>query len=187
MLVLAIGDLHIPLRKADLPPKFKARVVWSELERRALDAHTPCPVQALLMPGKIQHVLSPGDLCVKVRLSWCFWRGARRQGLRRGRHCCTGGARLPENHMQRPARHPRRVRRAAIPGHQGEEDPRLSPRAVCSALGNTLLTPAAHPAPFSPGVDHWRVPLRAVPRPPGGALGGPGLAGAAVPPAGRGW
>ena len=26
MLVLAIGDLHIPLRKADLPPKFKARV-----------------------------------------------------------------------------------------------------------------------------------------------------------------
>jgi len=25
MLVLAIGDLHIPLRKADLPPKFKAR------------------------------------------------------------------------------------------------------------------------------------------------------------------
>ena len=27
MLVLAIGDLHIPLRKADLPPKFKARVV----------------------------------------------------------------------------------------------------------------------------------------------------------------
>jgi hypothetical protein len=25
MLVLAIGDLHIPHRKADLPPKFKAR------------------------------------------------------------------------------------------------------------------------------------------------------------------
>jgi hypothetical protein len=25
VLVLAIGDLHIPHRKADLPPKFKAR------------------------------------------------------------------------------------------------------------------------------------------------------------------
>jgi vacuolar protein sorting-associated protein 29 len=60
MLVLAIGDLHIPLRKADLPPKFKA----------------------LLMPGKIQHVLSPGDLCVKVRF-WtallCSHCGVRRQ------------------------------------------------------------------------------------------------------------
>jgi hypothetical protein len=44
--------------------------------RSAPAAHRCCSVQALLMPGKIQHVLSPGDLCVKVRLSRCSWRGA---------------------------------------------------------------------------------------------------------------
>eukprot|EP00270_Netrium_digitus_P006067 TRINITY_DN1826_c0_g1_i1.p1 TRINITY_DN1826_c0_g1~~TRINITY_DN1826_c0_g1_i1.p1 ORF type:complete len:206 (-),score=52.23 TRINITY_DN1826_c0_g1_i1:150-767(-) len=43
VLVLAIGDLHVPLRAADLPQKFKA----------------------MLLPGKIQHVLSPGNLCIK--------------------------------------------------------------------------------------------------------------------------
>lgn len=43
VLVLCIGDLHIPQRVADLPPKFKS----------------------LLVPGKIQHVLCTGDLCVK--------------------------------------------------------------------------------------------------------------------------
>lgn len=43
VLVLALGDLHIPHRASDLPPKFKA----------------------MLVPGKIQHVLSPGNLCIK--------------------------------------------------------------------------------------------------------------------------
>mmetsp|Transcript_23996 Transcript_23996/g.81849 ORF Transcript_23996/g.81849 Transcript_23996/m.81849 type:complete len:190 (-) Transcript_23996:748-1317(-) len=43
VLCLVIGDLHIPMRVADLPSKFKA----------------------LLQPGKIQHILSPGDLCTK--------------------------------------------------------------------------------------------------------------------------
>ena len=43
VLVLCIGDLHIPHRVADLPAKFKS----------------------LLVPGKIQHVLCTGDLCVK--------------------------------------------------------------------------------------------------------------------------
>jgi hypothetical protein len=38
VLVLCIGDLHIPQRVADLPPKFKS----------------------LLVPGKIQHVLCTG-------------------------------------------------------------------------------------------------------------------------------
>jgi hypothetical protein len=37
--------------------------------RRAADARGLAASQALLMPGKIQHVLSPGDLCVKVRAS----------------------------------------------------------------------------------------------------------------------
>ena len=40
VLVLCIGDLHIPQRVADLPPKFKS----------------------LLVPGKIQHVVCTGDL-----------------------------------------------------------------------------------------------------------------------------
>jgi vacuolar protein sorting-associated protein 29 len=43
VLVLCIGDMHIPHRATDLPPKFKK----------------------LLVPGKIQHVLCTGDLCVK--------------------------------------------------------------------------------------------------------------------------
>jgi vacuolar protein sorting-associated protein 29 len=42
-LVLALGDLHIPHRAADLPAKFKS----------------------MLVPGKIQHILSPGNLCIK--------------------------------------------------------------------------------------------------------------------------
>jgi hypothetical protein len=45
VLVLALGDLHIPHRAPDLPPKFKQ----------------------MLVPGKIQHILSPGNLCIKVR------------------------------------------------------------------------------------------------------------------------
>lgn len=43
VLVLALGDMHIPHRAADLPAKFKN----------------------MLVPGKIQHVLSPGNLCMK--------------------------------------------------------------------------------------------------------------------------
>eukprot|EP00243_Klebsormidium_subtile_P006358 TRINITY_DN2696_c0_g1_i1.p1 TRINITY_DN2696_c0_g1~~TRINITY_DN2696_c0_g1_i1.p1 ORF type:complete len:169 (-),score=21.69 TRINITY_DN2696_c0_g1_i1:483-989(-) len=43
VLVLALGDLHIPHRAPDLPPKFKQ----------------------MLVPGKIQHILSPGNLCIK--------------------------------------------------------------------------------------------------------------------------
>eukprot|EP00301_Raphidiophrys_heterophryoidea_P010874 c16198_g1_i1.p1 GENE.c16198_g1_i1~~c16198_g1_i1.p1 ORF type:complete len:191 (-),score=48.65 c16198_g1_i1:171-743(-) len=43
VLVLVIGDTHIPHRAAELPPKFKA----------------------LLVPDKIQHVLCTGNLCTK--------------------------------------------------------------------------------------------------------------------------
>jgi len=43
VLVLIIGDLHIPHRAQDLPNKFKK----------------------LLVPGKIQHILSTGNLCTK--------------------------------------------------------------------------------------------------------------------------
>ncbi len=42
VLVLCIGDLHIPYRATDLPAKFKA----------------------LLVPGKIHHILCPGNLCI---------------------------------------------------------------------------------------------------------------------------
>ena len=41
MLVLLIGDLHIPHRAGALPQAFKS----------------------LLVPGRIQHVLCTGDLC----------------------------------------------------------------------------------------------------------------------------
>ncbi|XP_052484096.1 vacuolar protein sorting-associated protein 29-like isoform X2 [Gossypium raimondii] len=43
VLVLALGDLHIPHRAADLPPKFKS----------------------MLVPEKIQHVICTGNLCIK--------------------------------------------------------------------------------------------------------------------------
>lgn len=43
MLVLVLGDLHIPDRKSGLPNKFKK----------------------LLVPGKIQHILCTGNLCTK--------------------------------------------------------------------------------------------------------------------------
>lgn len=44
VLVLALGDLHIPHRAPDLPAKFKS----------------------MLVPGKIQHVICTGNLCIKV-------------------------------------------------------------------------------------------------------------------------
>ncbi|XP_066919032.1 vacuolar protein sorting-associated protein 29-like [Clytia hemisphaerica] len=43
VLVLVLGDLHIPHRKSGLPVKFKK----------------------LLVPGKIQHILCTGNLCTK--------------------------------------------------------------------------------------------------------------------------
>lgn len=43
MLVLVIGDFHIPFRKHSLPSKFKK----------------------LLIPGRIQHILCTGNLCTK--------------------------------------------------------------------------------------------------------------------------
>ena len=43
MLVLVLGDLHIPYRSAALPSKFKK----------------------LLIPGRIQHILCTGNLCTK--------------------------------------------------------------------------------------------------------------------------
>ena len=44
VLVLVIGDMHIPHRQAELPKKFKA----------------------LLQPGKIQHVLCTGNVVDKL-------------------------------------------------------------------------------------------------------------------------
>ena len=44
VLVLCLGDLHIPHRVPDLPPKFKE----------------------LLKPGKIQMILCSGNVCNKV-------------------------------------------------------------------------------------------------------------------------
>ena len=44
--MLALGDLHIPHRAPDLPAKFKS----------------------MLVPGKIQHIICTGNLCIKVTL-----------------------------------------------------------------------------------------------------------------------
>ncbi|CAL9079490.1 unnamed protein product [Musa textilis] len=44
VLVLAIGDLHIPHRASDLPAKLKQ----------------------MLVPGKIQHILCAGNLCIEM-------------------------------------------------------------------------------------------------------------------------
>ncbi|KAL2546337.1 Vacuolar protein sorting-associated protein 29 [Forsythia ovata] len=43
VLVLALGDLHMPHRGSDLPLKFKS----------------------MLVPGKIQHIICTGNLCIK--------------------------------------------------------------------------------------------------------------------------
>ena len=48
VLVLVIGDLHIPHRVHDLPAKFKK----------------------LLVPGKIQQILSTGNICDKETLEY---------------------------------------------------------------------------------------------------------------------
>lgn len=48
VLVLVIGDLHIPIRSHDLPFKFKK----------------------LLVPGKIQQVLLTGNVCDGETLEW---------------------------------------------------------------------------------------------------------------------
>jgi vacuolar protein sorting-associated protein 29 len=48
VLVLCIGDLHVPHRAADLPPKFKE----------------------LLKPGKVDTVLCAGNLCTGSTLDY---------------------------------------------------------------------------------------------------------------------
>ena len=48
MLVLVLGDLHIPHRASALPAKFKK----------------------LLVPGRIQHILCTGNLCTKETLDY---------------------------------------------------------------------------------------------------------------------
>ena len=48
MLVLVLGDLHIPHRASALPAKFKK----------------------LLVPGRIQHILCTGNLCTKETVDY---------------------------------------------------------------------------------------------------------------------
>jgi vacuolar protein sorting-associated protein 29 len=48
MLVLVVGDLHIPHRANAVPPKFRK----------------------LLVPGKIQHILCTGNLCTKETVDY---------------------------------------------------------------------------------------------------------------------
>jgi predicted phosphodiesterase len=75
VLVLALGDLHVPHRAPDLPAKFKS----------------------MLVPGKIQHIICTGNLCSKVRFppplprvqsGWCVGISGVR-GFFRLLDCCT--------------------------------------------------------------------------------------------------
>ena len=70
VLVLCIGDLHIPHRATDLPPKFKALVV----------------------PGKISHILCPGNLCTEVRPPRAAKHGRRAGKLAGGRAGAGAGS-----------------------------------------------------------------------------------------------
>ena len=58
VLVLCIGDLHVPHRAAALPARFKA----------------------LLVPGRIHHVLCTGNLCTRVREKERERGGRRKEG-----------------------------------------------------------------------------------------------------------
>ena len=72
VLVLCIGDLHIPHRTSDLPPQFKE----------------------ILLPGKIQYILCTGDLCTKVcvaRRSMLRWCSRSRKRVRFGTCVVRGG------------------------------------------------------------------------------------------------
>lgn len=51
VLVLALGDLHIPHRAPDLPAKFKS----------------------MLVPGKIQHIICTGNLCARVIILYYYF------------------------------------------------------------------------------------------------------------------
>ena len=69
VLVLVIGDMHIPHRQAELPKKFKA----------------------LLQPGKIQHVLCTGNVVDKNRpvRTPCTSEGQRQASETSAYHCYT--------------------------------------------------------------------------------------------------
>lgn len=64
VLVLIIGDVHIPHRANVLPAKFKKLLVRSRFVVCARATHACCASQ---VPGKISHIISTGNLCCKVR------------------------------------------------------------------------------------------------------------------------
>ena len=78
VLVLCIGDLHVPHRAPDLPAKFRA----------------------LLVPGKIQKALCPGNLCNEASAGEGGGKGGREGGGGRGRGALRPAARA-STHPQR--------------------------------------------------------------------------------------
>ena len=65
-LVLVLGDMHIPQRKAKLPDQFKA------LLGVFLSGVSSCPHSLwLAVPGKIQHVLCTGNVVSKTMVRAC--------------------------------------------------------------------------------------------------------------------
>lgn len=95
VLVLCIGDLHLPHRAADLPPKFKS----------------------LLVPGKVSHILCPGNLCTEVRRR--PGPAVPRAAARAGRHmlaaCVLPAAGLDARPGQRPLAWPTSSCRPPLP------------------------------------------------------------------------
>lgn len=87
VLVLVIGDCHIPHRAPGLPPKFRT----------------------LLVPGRVATALVTGNLCTQVR-AWCEGAGGGRggreweEGKRRGGGRHSDGRFSP--HRPPPRRHP---------------------------------------------------------------------------------
>lgn len=73
MLVLVLGDTHIPLRTYDLPAKFKKLLV--SIARSIIFYPILSIKQGVLLqvPGKIQQIVCTGNLC--DRETWEYLRG----------------------------------------------------------------------------------------------------------------
>lgn len=105
MLILCIGDLHIPHRVPDLPNQFKE----------------------LLQPGKIHSILCTGNLCSKVGQQLAQRQRRARQGAEGSRTCASTAPSLADRpgvsaqHQQRRHASAGGLRRVCSSGASGTE------------------------------------------------------------------
>jgi vacuolar protein sorting-associated protein 29 len=71
VLVLVLGDLHIPLRTNDLPAKFKKLLVRASHSSQCTRELTYW--MGVQVPGKIQQIVCTGNVC--DRDTWEYLRG----------------------------------------------------------------------------------------------------------------